>query len=168
VATTQAREHPARVRPAGIALTLAGAALVLLSIVRLNWYAADNGVDSAGSSFGYHELYHNVEQLGGLPIARAYFTWLAPLLLMAVAMLGVMSNLVSPLSDWLRFVGCLAGATGTAATYYAVDQLFHAQRLAGGSGSVWHNSTVGLWAALIGFLLAGTGAYLGPHRVRQK
>jgi hypothetical protein len=168
VATTQTREHPARVRPAGIALTLVGAALVLLSIVRLNWYAVDNGADSAGSGFGYHELYRNVAQLGGLPIARAYFTWLAPMLLMAVTMLGVMSNLVSPLSDWLRFVGFLAGVAGVAATYYAVAQLFHAQHLAGGSGSVWHNSTVGLWSALIGFLLAGIGAYLGPHRVRAE
>jgi hypothetical protein len=148
----------------GIGLTLAGAALVLASIVGLTWYAVDRGADSAGSGFGYHELFHNVEQLGGLPIARAYFTWLAPVLLMAVTMLGIVANVVSPISDWLRFLGFLAGVAGAAATYYAVDQLFHAQRLAGGSGSVWHNSTFGLWAALAGFLLAAFGAYAGPRQ----
>ena len=162
MATTQARTRA--VRPAGIVLTLAGAGLVLASIVALNWYAVENGVDSAGSGFGFHELNHNVEQLGGLPIARAYFTWLAPVLLMAVTMLGVLANVVSPITDWLRFLGFLAGVAGTATTYYAVDQLFHAQRLAGGSGSVWHNSTFGLWGALAGFLLAAAGAFLGPRR----
>ena len=164
MATTQVRTG--QVRPTGIVLTLAGAGLVLASILALNWYAVENGVDSAGSGFGFHELNHNVEQLGGLPVARAYFTWLAPVLLMAVTMLGILANMVSPLTDWLRFFGFLAGVAGTAATYYAVDQLFHAQRLAGGSGSVWHNSTFGLWAALAGFLLAAAGAFLGPRRER--
>jgi hypothetical protein len=166
VATTQARTRP--VRLAGILLTLAGAALVLASIVAFDWYAAGTGVDSAGSGFGFHELGHNVEQLGGLPIARAYFTWLAPVLLMAMTMLGIIANVISPMADWLRFIGFLSGVAGTAATYYALDQLFHAQHLAGGSGSVWHNSTVGLWAALAGFLLGAVGAYLGPRRERAQ
>jgi hypothetical protein len=166
VATTQARTRP--VRLAGILVTLTGAALVLASIVALDWYAADTGVDSAGSGFGFHELSHNVEQLGGLPIARAYFTWLAPVLLMSVTMLGIIANVISPITDWLRFIGFLAGVAGTAATYYAVDQLFHAQHLAGGSGSVWHNSTVGLWGALAGFLLGAVGAYVGPRAERAQ
>ena len=166
MATTKAPVRP--VRPLGMVLTLAGTALVLASIVGLDWYAVDGGADSAGSGFGYHELFHNVEQLGGLPVARAYFTWLAPVLLMAVTMLGVVANVVSPISDWLRFLGFLAGVAGTAATYYAVDQLFHAQRLAGGSGSVWHNSTFGLWAALGGFLIAGVGAYAGPRQEARR
>lgn len=153
-------------RVVGVVVTLTGTALVLASIVGLDWYAAGDGVDSAGSGFGFHGLSHNVDQLGGLPIARAYFTWLAPVLLMAVTMLGIIANVISPITDWLRFLGFLAGVAGVAATYYAVAQLFHAQHLAGGSGSVWHNSTVGLWAALAGFLLAGVGAFVGPRQDR--
>lgn len=155
------------IRPVGLGLTLFGSALVYVSITSFNWYAVEKGADRAGSSFDYHDLRHNVDQLDGLRIAHAYFNWLAWVLLAAVAALGLAASIPSRASDWLRFLGFTAGAAGTAGTYYAIDQLFHAVGAAGGSSSVWRNSTVGLWAALGGYLIAAFGASLGPRRDRD-
>ena len=52
------------------------------------------------------------------------------------------------------------GVVGTAATYYALAQYFDAS---GSTHNVLYNSTWGLWTALVGYLLAGVGAAIGPR-----
>jgi hypothetical protein len=149
-----------------VLLVLAGTALVVLALTTLNWYVTESGVDTAGNGFRFDDLHHNVDQLGGVPVARAYFGWLAWTALGAVVAVGLAANVRTRLADGLRVLGFLLGVVGTLATYYAVDQLFHAVSVAGGSRSVWHNSTFGLWLALGGYLLAGLGASRGPFRER--
>lgn len=148
----------------GVVVLSVGIALVLLSIRVLSWYAVDGNTDSAGSGFTFTDLRGNADQLGA-PIASAYFDWLAVALLIALAVVGFLANLRGPASDVLRVLGFLLGVVGTAGTYYALAQLFNAQRAAGASDhSVAHNSTLGVWLALAGFLTAGAGAVLGPRR----
>jgi hypothetical protein len=156
-ATRTAREP----RTAAILVLLVAGALVLLSFAELTWYKGGGGADSAGSS-GFADLHHNVDQLQ-VPIAAAYFDWLSWVLLVGVVVIGAAANLPSPAADGLRVLGFLLGLAGVAATFYAMDQLFHAQGVAGGTSGIWHNSTYGLWAALAGYGIAAFAAARGPR-----
>jgi hypothetical protein len=144
-------------------LVIVGAALAVAALAGLSWYAVDDGADSAGDGFTFADLHTNADQLGA-PISSAYFDWLAWTLLIGVTVVGLAANLRTPATNGLRVAGFLLGAIGVGATFYALAQLFNAQRAAGGSDhSVWHNSTLGMWCALLGYLLAGVGAVLGPR-----
>jgi hypothetical protein len=146
----------------GVALVLAGAVLVLLSFRFLHWYDVPSGSDSSGD-VTFSKLHASAEQLGGAGVASAYFGWLAWVLLLGVIVLGVAANLPSAAADPLRVAGFLVGLAGAAGTYYAMAQHFDAT---GSRASVFHNSTWGLWAAMLGFLLAAAGAVHGPRRSR--
>jgi hypothetical protein len=147
------------IRPEGVWLVLVGVGLVVASFVKLNWYLSEGGADSVGDR-GFHALRHTVDTLGGTPIAGAYFDWLGWALLAGVLVIGIFANLPGPISDVLRVVGFLIGLAGSAATFYGLEQLLHAE---GSSSSVWHNSSYGLWTALGGYLIAAVGASLGPR-----
>ena len=144
----------------GVALVLLGALLVLLSFRFLDWYDVPASADSSGD-VTFSKLHASAEQLGGAGVATAYFAWLAWVLLLAVIVVGVAANVPSPAADGLRVAGFLVGALGVAGTYYALAQHFDAT---GSTHDVLHNSTWGLWAALLGFLIAAGGAGLGPRR----
>ena len=144
----------------GAALVLLGAVLVLLSFRFLDWYDVPGSVDSSGD-VTFSKLHASADQLGGAGVATAYFDWLAWVLLLAVIVVGVAASVPTPAVDALRVAGFLLGATGVAATYYALAQHFNAT---GSTHSVLYNSTWGLWAALAGFLLAAGGAALGTRR----
>jgi hypothetical protein len=154
-------EERATVGLPGVILVIVGAILVLVSFRFLDWYdVSSQGADSAGSiTFG--KLQSSADQLGGAGVATAYFDWLGWLLLIALILVGVAANLATPLTDALRVAGFLLGLVGVAGTYYALAQHFNAT---GSEHSVFHNSTWGLWAALLGFLLGAAGAVLGPRR----
>jgi hypothetical protein len=146
-------------RPEGVWLVIIGSALVVASFLKLNWYLSEGGPDSVPDR-GFHDLRHSVDTLGGTPIAGAYFDWLGWALLAGVLVIGIFANLPGPISDVLRVLGFLIGLAGSAATFYAVDQLLHAQ---GSASGVWHDSSYGLWTALGGYLIAALGASLGPR-----
>lgn len=147
-------------------LVVVGVALVATAFKGLLWYSVDqaHGVNVAGTGFTFDDLGGNADTLVA-PVASAYFDWLAWTLLIAVAVIALLANIPTPASDALRVASFLIGTTGVVATYYAVAQLFNAQRAAGGSAqSVWHNSSFGFWGALVGFALATVGGVFGPHR----
>src|SRR5579875_1363580 len=56
----------------GIALVVAGAALVVLAVASLQWYRATGTADVPGSGFTFRDLQQNADQLG-TPVASAYF-----------------------------------------------------------------------------------------------
>ncbi|MGI8677307.1 MAG: hypothetical protein ACR2LX_01185 [Jatrophihabitans sp.] len=149
-----------------VLVVIAGLVLVLASQYGLLWYSVDSkkGLNVAGTGFTFTDLHTNATRLTA-PIAGAYFGWLAVSLLVASGVVGIAANLPTPLSDPLRVAGFLLGMLGVFGTYYALAQLFNEQRVAGGSShSVWHNSSFGTWAALLGFALTAVGAGLGPGR----
>lgn len=146
----------------GIALVVVGTALVGLAVSTLQWYRVGGAVDVAGSGFTFHDLRHNADQLNA-PIAAAYFDWLAIALGLVLAVTGILANVSLPFGALLRVGGFLLGVAGAVGTYYALAQLFYAERAAGASAhGVLHNTSYGLWCAAGGFLLAGIGAALGP------
>jgi hypothetical protein len=160
VATTDASRRSIGVP--GVVLVLAGAASVLLSFRFLHWYDVPAGHDSSGD-VTFSKLHDSSEQLGGAGVANAYFGWLAWVLLLASIVVGVAANVPSPLADGLRVGGFVVGVIGVGGTYYALAQHFNAT---GSAHNVFHNATWGVWAALVGFLLAAVGAVLGPRRSR--
>jgi hypothetical protein len=147
----------------GVTLVVAGVVLVILAVASLQWYRVDPGVDVAGSGFTFRDLQQNADQLHA-PVAAAYFSWLAFALGLGALVAGVLANLPTVGTNVLRLVGFLIGVAGVVGTYYALAQLFYAQRAAGGaSHSVLENASYGVWCALAGFLLAALGAVLGPR-----
>jgi hypothetical protein len=157
---TAAKDGQRIVGVPGVALVLLGAGLVLVSFRFLDWYdVPSRGADSAGDiTFG--KLHSSADQLGGAGVATAYFDWLAWVLLIALILVGAAANVVTPLTDGLRVAGFLLGMVGAACTYYALAQHFNAT---GSEHSVFYNSTWGLWAAFLGFLVGASGAVLGPR-----
>lgn len=141
---------------------LAGAILVLLSFRFLHWYQVPAGVDSSGD-VTFSKLRTSADQLRGAGVTTAYFHWLAWVLLVVAILVGVAANLPTRAADALRVGGFLVGVVGAAGTYYALAQHFDAT---GSANGVLHNSTWGLWAALLGFLVTAVGAALGPREAR--
>jgi hypothetical protein len=149
-----------------VALVLAGTALLIVSFRVLDWYSVAQHVADRPSRITFGTLHGNADQLTGAGAAPVYFDWLAWALLVAVLALGVAANLPLSLADPLRVLGFLAGVVGLAATYFAIAQLHNAQVAAGAQKhNVFFNSTWGMWAAFIGFALAGIGAALGPRHL---
>ena len=147
----------------GVTLVVVGIVLVVLAVASLQWYRVDAGVDVAGSGFTFRDLQQNADQLNA-PVAAAYFNWLALSLGLCGAVIGVLANVPSVAANVLRLLGFLIGIAGVVGTYYALAQLFYAQRAAGGaSHGVFHNATYGVWCAFAGFLVAAVGATIGPR-----
>lgn len=95
----------------------------------------------------------------------ANFGWLAWTLLIGAAVLAVAANVPNPASEAARVVSFLVALTGLIATYYALAQLFDARQVAAGSAhTVWHNPSLGLWAALTGFGLLTLAGAVGARR----
>ena len=148
----------------GLGLLAVGVMAAVVSFVTLHWYSVDSAADSAGDGFTFADLHANADQLGA-PVAAAYFDKLAWGLVAVVVLLGLAARIPSPLSPLLRMLGFLAGVLGLALTYYALAQLFNAQRAAGGSGhGVLHNAGAGLWLAYAGYALLALGAVVAPGR----
>lgn len=161
--TTATRTHR-RFNDRNILLALVGAGLVIVALKGLQWYDVEAGNNVAGSGFTFADLRANSDELGAA-VARAYFDWLALTLLVLGGVTAIAANVPTRLSDAIRVVAFSFGLLGVTATYYAVAQLFNAQRAAGGSShSVLHNASFGLWACLAGFAMITVGGALGPRR----
>ncbi len=147
----------------GLFLIVLGAALVVLSLRYLDWYAvSDNATDSSGN-VTFSSLHTSADQLGGAGVATAYFDWLALTLLVAAIVAGWYANVPSPVADTLRVLGFLLGFVGLCATYYALAQHFNGT---GSKHNVFFHSTWGVWAALVGYAVTAIGAALGPSTPR--
>lgn len=145
----------------GIALVMAGAVPVLLAFTALDWYPG-----STGPSAVAHIMFGDLRAASKFDLApalsRAYFGWLAWVLLLLVIVVGIAANLPTPASRFLRVLGGAIGLGGAGATYYALNGL---SRLNDGDYPL-HDASAGIWLTLAGFLVAGAGAAIGPMRTR--
>lgn len=142
-------------------LLFAGAALCALSFSTLPWYSVSGVADSAGDGFQFADLHANADQLAA-PVAAAFFDRLAWGFVGIVVVLALVARLAGVASSGLRVVAFLVAIAGVVLTYYALAQLFDAQRVAGGSShSVLHSSTYGLYLAFAGYLVMAAGAVVG-------
>jgi hypothetical protein len=143
----------------GIGLILAGVVLLLVSFTAVDWYPGSNR-PSAVAHIGFTDLHHLTAASTSVAIAKAYFGWLAWVLLILVIVVGFAANVPTPAANGLRVAGFALGLAGAAVTYLALD------RLAGwaGSRSAFDHARAGVWLAIGGYLVAGLGAGLGPRR----
>jgi hypothetical protein len=82
---------------------------------------------------------------------------------------GLLANLPSSRADGLRMTGFILGIVGAAFTYYALSRYVQALTDRGASqGQALDHAQSGIWLALIGYLLAGVGAAIGPLRRRAR
>lgn len=148
----------------GIVLMIAGAIMLLVSFTSANWYRGSQGADAV-DGIGFSDLHHNLDAFDAPAASRAYFGWVAWLLLILLILVGLMANLPSRRADGLRMTGFVLGLVGAAFTYYALSRYVQALTDRGASqGRALDHAQSGIWLALIGYVLAGIGAAIGPLR----
>lgn len=156
-------------RLSGVVLVLLGAVSVLVSFRFLDWYDVPtrHTADST-DHVTFSSLRSSADQLRDAGSARAYFDWLAWVLLIALIVAGVAANLPSGAADACRVAGFLIGLVGFAGTYLAMSQLHNAQVAAGAERhNLFYNATWGPLMAPLGFLVGAVGAVLGPRSVSR-
>jgi hypothetical protein len=144
----------------GIALTLVGAVLLMISFTAVDWYPGSTG-PSAIAHITFTDLHRLTTANTTVGIATAYFGWLAWVLLILVIAVGLAANLPTRAANGLRAAGFALGLAGAACTYLALSKLASAS---GGSVGAFDHARIGVWLALAGYLVAGAGAAIGPLR----
>jgi hypothetical protein len=145
---------------AGIALVLVGVVLLLVSFTApVDWYPGSTR-PSAVAHIRFSDLHDLTAASSSIALTKAYFGWLAWVLLIAVIVVGFAANAPTPAADGLRVLGFAVGLAGAAVTYLALNKLASWA----GSGGAFDHSRAGVWLAMTGYLVAGVGAAIGPKR----
>jgi hypothetical protein len=143
----------ARFGVVGATLAGVGAVVLIIALTAVNW------VSGNGSSATFSDVHDALDanSAGAAGVASAYFSWLAWLLTIVTVIVAICANLPSPASGPLQALGAVLAAAAIAFTFLAI-------RLStGGSYSNYiSNASVGFYLAIVGFLLVGSGALVGP------
>ena len=137
----------------GTVTAAVGAILVVIAFTAVDW------VKTSPSHFGdiHDELDAAGDNAGGL--ANAYFGWLGWLLLVVTVVLCIAACSPSPAAQALRAVGAIVAAISIAVTFFAIRF--------GAFGPFTHylkDARIGYYLTMLGFLLMGIGALIGPRR----
>jgi hypothetical protein len=144
----------ARFGVVGATLAGVGAVLLVIAFTAVDWFK--------NPSSGFRDIGDTLDAHSALApgLADAYFSWLGWLLLVAVVAVAIAANLPTPASGPLRAFGAILAAAAMALTFFAI-------RL-DSSGvpftTYLKNARVGFYLALVGFLVVGIGALIGPKR----
>ncbi|WP_375484120.1 hypothetical protein [uncultured Jatrophihabitans sp.] len=148
----------------GAALAALGAIALVIAFTATHWYK-DGGDSSFSKVKDQVDAYDKVGAAAG--VAKAYFGWLAWVLLVVVVLVAVAANLPSPAAVALRIIGAVLGAAGILITFLAI-KLVDASKIPGGGGPDYtdylKHTGPAFYLALGGFLLAAVGALIGPRR----
>ena len=153
----------------GTALAAVGAVLLIVAFTATHWY--DGSQDSSFSKV--KDQLDVVDKAGAAEgIAKAYFGWLAWVLLALAVLVAIAANLPSPAAGVLRAVGAVVGIAGIVVTFLAI-KLVDTSKIPG-AGSVsgvpdsysdyLKHTGVAFYLALGGFLLAAVGSIIGPRK----
>ena len=158
-----------RVGIVGTVLTAVGAVLLVVAYTATDWY--DGSADSSFSKV--HDQLKLVDKAGAAEgIAKAYFGWLAWVLLVVAVLLAVAANLPSPAAPALRIVGAIVGIAGMVLTFLAI-KLLDTSKLPGSSdvagvpnsySDYLKHTGPAFYVALGGFLLVAIASVIGPRR----
>jgi hypothetical protein len=135
----------------GGGISLIGAVMVALSFVALPWFS------SAGIDVSFSDLRDLADVPGAPGLTKAYFGWLGLSLFVAVVAVALAACCPIPGSRAARSAGLTLGITAASLTVMALK----------GDGSlskVFDNASIGVWAAIVGFVTAGLGAAIGQGR----
>jgi len=144
-----------------------GAVLLILGATALAWYKI-RGADGKFSDL--HSDVKDAPGAAGLGLAKAYFGWLAWVLLALVVIAAVMASLPIGSSGLVfRIVAPVVGVLGLVLTLLASNNYWDKlkdQFQAAGIDDVglFKHSQIGLYLMLAGFLIAGIAGVFGPRR----
>jgi hypothetical protein len=148
-------ESGAKFGVVGTTLAGIGGVLLIVALTAVNWFS-QNGV-----SLSFSEVHDRVSanSAAASGMASAYFSWLAWTLTIVGLIVAVAANLPSPASGPLRALGAVLAAAAIAFTFLAI------RLYTGNSYSDYiSHASVGFYLAVVGFLLIGIGALIGPKR----
>jgi hypothetical protein len=148
----------------GIAVAIVGA-VVLISGFFLSWYKI------AGQEAKFSDIHKDLSDAGSLApgLAKAYFGWLAWVLLVLVIIAAVVANLpVGAAVLPMRIVAPVIGLLGVLLTLLALNSYWDkAKDTPAGQGAdlgIFKHSAIGLYLTLAGFIIAGVAGVFGPRR----
>ncbi len=141
----------------GTVLALLGGVILIVSFTALDWFS--QSVSGGGTaSLSFSDISDRSDSLTGF--ASAYFGWLAWLFLIVVVVAGVLASVPSPALRAFRIVGVVVGLAAAGLTFLAIKL---------GDGPSYtdflKNTSIGFYFAVVGFVVAGIGAAIGPHKV---
>ncbi len=141
--------HGAR-RPnfAGLAVAAVGGAVAIIGTL-IPWYE--------NTSLG--DIVQGASHLNK-DFPEAWFGWALWVVLALTAVAALFANVPGPTSTPLRIIGPLLAVAGAGGTIGALNDLV------GDNGSITDHSEAGLWITLLGLLVMGVAAILGPSRSR--
>lgn len=137
-------------------LALLGGILVVVAFTAVNWLT--------GASSGFTDIHDRLGAAGNgaAGFASAYFSWLAWAFLIVAVVAGVLSSVPTPALRVFRIIGVVVGFAAAGLTLLAIklsdsSVIPYTQYL--------KHARLGFYFAVIGFLLAGIGAAIGPRHV---
>jgi len=137
----------------GAVITAIAAVLLVVSFLALNW--------TRSPAVKFSKLHTAASQPGVNGYIHAYFSWLGWVLLVVAIVVALAANAPTAIHGFLRLIGLLLGIGAAIATFWSLKT--------GSSFSfVFHHTSVGFWLSIVGFLVAGIGALVGPPEDRTK
>ena len=146
----------------GLVVAIVGA-IVLISGFFLNWYS------QSGQGVKFSDIHKDLNAAGSLApgLSKAYFGWLAWVLLALVIIAAVAANLpIGPSALIFRIAAPVIGLLGVLLTLLALNSYFDkAKDVAGATDvGIFKHSAIGLYLTLAGFVVAGVAGVFGPRR----
>jgi hypothetical protein len=163
------REGSQSVGIIGLVGAAVGAILLILGATALAWYKID------GQDGKFSDLHNDVKDApgaAGVAMAKAYFGWLAWVLLALVIIAAVLANLpIGSPGLVFRIVAPVIGVLGLVLTLLALNNYWDKSKEAAqaqgadvGDLGIFKHSQIGLYLMLAGFLIAGVAGVFGPRR----
>jgi len=139
----------------GIVLALVGAVAGIIAFTATKWYS-----DLGRAHFSDVHKITKIAEAHTPGIAKAYFSWLAWVVLIVAVLVAIAANLPSGASPGLRAVGAIVALAGIGLTFWAL------KLSSGGYGQyVKHAAKApSLYLVVGGFLLILIGSLMGPRR----
>lgn len=138
----------------GMVLGLLGGVLLIVCFTALDWYS--------GANSSFSNIHDGLDAAGGAAkgFASAYFSWFAWTFLVVSVLAAVGSSFPSPALRAARVIGVVAAFAAAGLSFLAVqltDQRSYLYFL--------EHARVGFYLTVIGFVLVGVGAAIGPRKV---
>lgn len=145
----------------GLVVAVVGA-VVLISGFFLSWYKV------AGQEIKFSDIHKDLNAAGSVAPAlpKAYFGWLAWVLLALVLIAAVLANLPIGSSALIfRILAPIIGLVGVLLTLLALNSYFDKAKDVGATDvGIFKHSAIGLYLTLAGFVIAGVAGVFGPRR----
>lgn len=147
-------------------LTLIGTAVTVIAFTALDWFDGNR-------SSSFHSVHKVIDAaaavgVGSPPVAKAYFSWLGWALLALTIVLALLAA-TPTIGGPFRIAGVAAAVAAVVLTFIGI-KVFKESAMLGsayhGYASYLKHARAGFYTAVLGFVLIGIAAAIGPSRER--